>query len=195
MLLTLLARPHVVSFWLPVPQELSISEEGLEAPVVDDDCIICLAQARTGPGGSGVTAGSTSETSRSQGMLAKWHSCSVVLSSGTAGSERLPPCCAPPPPAARLQGCPRLRRLALRHCAAVTDAAVRAVAARCKQMQVCSSALGCSCSCGASSATGPRRSHADLDELLLVARCCKPPVSALELGSLAFWGGLPGARS
>ncbi|KAL4422190.1 hypothetical protein ABPG77_006431 [Micractinium sp. CCAP 211/92] len=60
----------------PHLEELSISEEGLEAPVVDDDCIICLAQ-----------------------------------------------------------GCPRLRRLALRHCAAVTDAAVRAVAARCKQMQ------------------------------------------------------------
>lgn len=30
-----------------------------------------------------------------------------------------------------------MRRLALRHCGAVTDAAVRAVAVRCKQMQVC----------------------------------------------------------
>lgn len=34
-----------------------------------------------------------------------------------------------------LQGCPRLRRLVLRHCGAVTDAAVRAVAVRCKQLQ------------------------------------------------------------
>lgn len=33
-----------------VPQELSISEEGLETPVVDDDCILCLAQARAAPG-------------------------------------------------------------------------------------------------------------------------------------------------
>lgn len=35
--------PH--SPLLRVIQELSISEEGLEAPVVDDDCILCLAQA------------------------------------------------------------------------------------------------------------------------------------------------------
>ncbi|KAL4431369.1 hypothetical protein ABPG75_006625 [Micractinium tetrahymenae] len=60
----------------PHLEELVISEEGLEAPVVDDDCILCLAQ-----------------------------------------------------------GCPRLRRLVLRHCGAVTDAAVRAVAVRCKQME------------------------------------------------------------
>lgn len=55
---------------------MSISEEGLEAPVVDDDCLIVLAQ-----------------------------------------------------------GCPRLRRLSLRHCSAVSDVGARAVASRCKLLQ------------------------------------------------------------
>ena len=38
------------------------------------------------------------------------------------------------------QGCPRLRRLALRHCSAVTDAALMAVSNRCKGLQVGGSA-------------------------------------------------------
>lgn len=40
------------------------------------------------------------------------------------------------PPQPALQGCPRLRRLALRHCGGVTDVGVRAMATRCKQLQV-----------------------------------------------------------
>ncbi|KAI3424418.1 hypothetical protein D9Q98_009970 [Chlorella vulgaris] len=61
----------------PLLEQLSVSEEGLEAPVLDDACMLCISH-----------------------------------------------------------GCRRLRRLELRHCAAVTDAAATALAARCKGLQV-----------------------------------------------------------
>ena len=89
--------------------------------MVDDDCIICLAQV-----GRAVLQHTPAPCRRvMQGC--KWPQ-APALHRLMAALYACWGC--------TLQGCPRLRRLALRHCGAVTDAGVRAVATRCKQLQV-----------------------------------------------------------
>lgn len=101
--------------------------------MVDNDCLICVAQAR----------GSSSVCSSS--LL-----CSSLLCLGAPVQQfswRCDPCgaclCAICSPVGLMQGCPGLRRLVLRHCGAVTDAGVRSVALPCKLLQASGGAGHC----------------------------------------------------
>ena len=116
--------------------------------MVDNDCLICVAQVgnqhqRVKAGWFGMVGRclSRGENLRptSPGLVPARPAAGLRFSEPPElGTSRSRPPGLPRPLAATswcLQGCPRLRRLLLRHCGGVNDVGVRSVALRCKQLQ------------------------------------------------------------